>query len=315
LRNPSSGLCLDTLQRDEKMDISLGVFSCQNGKSEAQLFSLTNDGKLRREITCAKIDRNSIVGNKAIVQLVYCGEDEKDDKWILKDGKLQNEDLDLCLDVMGLKNNDNIVARSCINDLDTQKWEILKNSVGMADDEGDAADAVSVKYPLQVQYCGVCSMPLEYCEYSGMTDKCLNWLETNLPSEFEKLNLGNWKESIDAEKKHQKRGGKGSKVVSEKQAAVKKNMTMKVTLQRVARGKNKFVTVIKGLASFGDIFNVDLKSTAKLFAGHFACGSSVTATDEIVVQGDVKDEILEIIGTKWPFIDSHLIEDLGDQKR
>lgn len=51
-------------------------------------------------------------------------------------------------------------------------------------------------------------MPLEYCEYSGMTDKCLSWLETNLPSEFMKLNLTNLKESTDAEKKHQKRGGK-----------------------------------------------------------------------------------------------------------
>ncbi|OZC08470.1 glycosyltransferase, group 2 family protein, partial [Onchocerca flexuosa] len=129
LRNPSSGLCLDTLQRDEKMAISLGVFSCQSGKSEAQLFSLTNDGKLRRELTCAKINRNAIVDNKAIVQLADCREDEKDDKWILKDGKLQNEDVDLCLDVMGLKNNDNIVARSCINDLDTQKWEILKSNL------------------------------------------------------------------------------------------------------------------------------------------------------------------------------------------
>ncbi|VDM06873.1 unnamed protein product [Wuchereria bancrofti] len=181
----------------------------------------------------------------------------------------------------------------------------------MADDEGEAADAVSVKYPLMVQYCGVCSMPLEYCEYSGMTDKCLSWLEANLPSEFEKLNLAGRKESTDAEKKHQKRGGKGSKIVSEKNAAVKKNVITKVTLQRVARGKNKSVTVIKGLASF----DVDLKATAKLFAGRFACGSSVTAADEIVVQGDVKDEILEIIGTKWPYIDSNLIEDLGDQKR
>ncbi|KAL4003731.1 density-regulated protein DRP1 family protein [Acanthocheilonema viteae] len=181
----------------------------------------------------------------------------------------------------------------------------------MADDECEAAGAASVKYPLTVQYCGVCSMPLEYCEYSGMTDKCLSWLEANLPSEFEKLNLAGLKELTDGEKKHQKRGGKGSKTINEKNAAVKKNMVTKVTLQRVARGKNKSVTVIKGLASF----DVDLKATAKLFAGHFACGSSVTANDEIVVQGDVKDEILEIIGTKWPFIDSHLIEDLGDQKR
>ncbi|MCP9258378.1 Density-regulated protein [Dirofilaria immitis] len=201
----------------------------------------------------------------------------------------------------------------------------------MVDDEGETADAVSVKYPLQVQYCGVCSMPLEYCEYSGMTDKCLSWLETNLPLEFEKLNLENWKESTDAEKNirneviHNKvRNLPLMKILKSRQSlflglqsckrktsSSKKNVATKVTLQRVARGKNKSVTVIKGLASF----DVDLKSTAKLFAGRFACGSSVTANDEIVVQGDVKDEILEIIGTKWPYIDSNLIEDLGDQKR
>uniref|UniRef100_A0A183DG25 SUI1 domain-containing protein n=1 Tax=Gongylonema pulchrum TaxID=637853 RepID=A0A183DG25_9BILA len=82
-------------------------------------------------------------------------------------------------------------------------------------------------------------------------------------------------------------------------------------LQRAARGKNKSVIVIKGLASF----DVDLKAAAKLFAGRFACGSSVTAADEIVVQGDVKDELITMITTKWPHIDSKMIEDLGDQKR
>lgn len=44
----------------------------------------------------------------------------------------------------------------------------------------------------------------------------------------------------------------GSKNVTEKGAAVKKNIATKVTLQRVPRGKNKFVTVIKGLAAFGN---------------------------------------------------------------
>uniref|UniRef100_A0A915Q5N8 Density-regulated protein n=1 Tax=Setaria digitata TaxID=48799 RepID=A0A915Q5N8_9BILA len=183
---------------------------------------------------------------------------------------------------------------------------------GIADiSERETTEMLSVKYPLEVQYCGVCSMPLEYCEYSGMTDKCLKWLEANLPCEFEKLDLGSLVESSDAEKKHQKRGGKGSKTVSEKNTTVKKNVATKITLQRAARGKNKSVTVIKGLASF----DVDLKAAAKLFAGRFACGSSVTATDEIVVQGDVKDEIVDIIGSKWPHINSNLVEDLGDQKR
>uniref|UniRef100_A0A183C4D7 Polypeptide N-acetylgalactosaminyltransferase n=1 Tax=Globodera pallida TaxID=36090 RepID=A0A183C4D7_GLOPA len=36
-------------------------------------------------------------------------------------------------------------------------------------------------YPVSVVYCGECSMPIEYCEYSGKFDKCQQWLEQNLP--------------------------------------------------------------------------------------------------------------------------------------
>uniref|UniRef100_A0A915Q2T0 Polypeptide N-acetylgalactosaminyltransferase n=1 Tax=Setaria digitata TaxID=48799 RepID=A0A915Q2T0_9BILA len=128
-RNPSSELCLDTLQRDETVAVLLSVFACQNGKSEAQLFSLTNDGKLRRELTCAKIDRNAIIDGKVDVYLVLCDEeDESGSKWILEGGKLRNEDVNLCLDAAKLKNNDNIVARIC-TDTDTQKWEVLKTNL------------------------------------------------------------------------------------------------------------------------------------------------------------------------------------------
>lgn len=171
----------------------------------------------------------------------------------------------------------------------------------------------SVTYPLIVQYCGECSMPLEYCEYSGKPEKCRQWLEKNLPEELEKLNIVDGSEVADSEKKHQKRGGKGSKASGEKGGGGKKKAgpPAKVTLQRASRGKNKFVTIIKGLGGF----EVDLKAAAKLFAGRFACGSSVTAVDEIVVQGDVKDDLFDIITEKWPQIDEDSIEDLGDQKR
>jgi density-regulated protein DRP1 len=80
---------------------------------------------------------------------------------------------------------------------------------------------------------------------------------------------------------------------------------------RSARGKKKSVTCVKGLNTFG----VDLKVAAKFFGSKFACGSSVTGEDEIVIQGDVKDELYEVIPEKWPEIDEDLIEDLGDQKR
>lgn len=56
--------------------------------------------------------------------------------------------------------------------------------------------------------------------------------------------------------------------------------------------------------------DVDLKKAAKLFANKFACGSSVTknnqGNDEIVVQGDVSDEIFDLILEHWP-----IVSDLG----
>lgn len=102
-----------------------------------------------------------------------------------------------------------------------------------------------------------------------------------------------------------------------------------VCVSRAPRGKKKSVTVVTGLSSFGK-FNyvslealyyiacftdIDLKVAAKFFGTRFACGSSVTGDDEIVIQGDVKDDLFDVIPEKWPEIDEDLIEDLGDQKR
>jgi density-regulated protein DRP1 len=60
------------------------------------------------------------------------------------------------------------------------------------------------------------------------------------------------------------------------------------------------VTSIYGL----DIFGVDLKKAAKMFANRFACGSSVAKNnqgqDEIVVQGDFSDELYQLILSNWP---------------
>ncbi|KAI8507223.1 hypothetical protein Bbelb_146030 [Branchiostoma belcheri] len=40
-----------------------------------------------------------------------------------------------------------------------------------------------------------------------------------------------------------------------------------------------------------------------------------TDEDEIVIQGDVTDDIFDVIPEKWPEIDEDNIDDLGDQKR
>ncbi|PIC42862.1 hypothetical protein B9Z55_009802 [Caenorhabditis nigoni] len=167
-----------------------------------------------------------------------------------------------------------------------------------------------VSYPLKVFYCGQCSMPTEYCDYSGQTDLCRAWATQNAPELLEGLEISE-EPAEGEEKKKQKRGGKGSKTGAAAAAGGKKKSgPQKVTLQREPRGK-KSVTVIKGLATF----DIELKVASKLFAQKFACGSSVTGADEIVIQGDVKDDLLDFIPEKWPQVTDELIDDLGDKKR
>ncbi|VDO81700.1 unnamed protein product [Soboliphyme baturini] len=98
--------------------------------------------------------------------------------------------------------------------------------------------------------------------------------------------------TLTPSKKRQKRGGKG--VVKAKKVTA--TDMQPITLSRAPRGKNKFVTVVVGLASYG----IDLKVASKYFAQKFACGSSVTGADEIVIQGDVKDDLFDLIPEKWP---------------
>lgn len=137
---------------------------------------------------------------------------------------------------------------------------------------------------ISVQYCEHCTLPTEYCEFT----ECAKRLAGE-----------------DPEHKRQTRGGKAQGPKAKKQAE------KKLEVFRSNRGKKKFVTVIVGMATFG----VDLKEASKLFSKKFACSSSVTGADEIVVQGDVKYELIELIPEKFPEIDADLIEDGGDQKR
>jgi len=37
VRNPASNICLDTLNKDEKVEFELGLFHCQGGKSSAEV--------------------------------------------------------------------------------------------------------------------------------------------------------------------------------------------------------------------------------------------------------------------------------------
>ena len=159
-------------------------------------------------------------------------------------------------------------------------------------------------------------MPLEFCEHYPDFEACKDWLSKNLPNEFERLHVGEAGGAAggtadgDAdgdEKKRQKRGGKGMMKAKKKEVDIEK----KIILSIAPRGKKKAVTVVQGMRTFG----IDLKVASKFFSSKFACSSSVTGDDEIVIQGDVKDELFDILPVKWPEIDEDLIDDIGERKR
>ncbi|KAJ2853336.1 Translation machinery-associated protein 22, partial [Coemansia erecta] len=160
-----------------------------------------------------------------------------------------------------------------------------------------------------ILYCGVCTLPPEYCEFSASRKKCEQWLQQTHPAEHARL----YSDQAITEKlamttlsdeKVAKEAAKMEKAMSKEEARMarelEKKMASKVVIKRVERNKRKRVTTVTGL----EVFGVDLKKTAKEFANHFACGGSVSKNpqgqDEIVVQGDFSDEILQIILKKHP---------------
>jgi density-regulated protein DRP1 len=174
----------------------------------------------------------------------------------------------------------------------------------------------------EILYCGVCTLPPEYCEYGGTVKKCQEWLERHDKTLFDRI----WSpEAISAATaslslEAQKRAARDAqKKTAKAEAAEQKQADRKaksvVTIKRIARNKNKFVTAVSGLEAFG----YDLKKVAKEFGKKFATGSSVTKTpaggEEIVVQGDVSPDIEELILEKYREVPEDNIELVEDKKK
>ncbi|KAG6911514.1 Translation machinery-associated protein 22 [Tephrocybe rancida] len=156
--------------------------------------------------------------------------------------------------------------------------------------------------PVQLLYCAVCSFPLEYCEFGSSLTRCKEWLKESHQDLYDRYysedaltsKVGTL--SLDAQAKLEKdTAKKEAKAEAKADAALKKKLASQVTIKRIERNKRKHVTSVHGLEAFG----VDLKKAAKQFSSKFATGSSVTKNlqgqDEIVVQGDVSDEIVDMI--------------------
>ncbi|CEJ90725.1 Putative Density-regulated protein DRP1 [[Torrubiella] hemipterigena] len=189
------------------------------------------------------------------------------------------------------------------------------------------ADTEQLELPSEPQsrlvtYCGVCTLPPEYCEYGGTVKKCQEWLEANRKDMYdviwsaEALEAATASLSIEAQKRAAKDAQKKTaKAEAAEQKQADKLAASVVTIKRIERNKKKFVTAVIGLEAFG----LDLKKVAKDFGKKFATGSSVTKLpnggEEIVVQGDVSDELEEFILEKYKEIPEDNIEFVDDKKK
>lgn len=158
--------------------------------------------------------------------------------------------------------------------------------------------------PRTVLYCGVCTLPPEYCEFGGAFKRCKAWLEDNDHELFAKLYsveaLTNAVQasSISAEKQEEidrKLQKQQQKDEAKAERELLKKLASKVVIKRIERSKRKRIISVSGL----EVFELDLKKLSKTFSSKFATGASVTKTadgkEEIVIQGDVGDGVEELI--------------------
>lgn len=155
---------------------------------------------------------------------------------------------------------------------------------------------------MSVIYCNVCTLPVEFCEFGKTFKKCKAWLEENDPETFQKLynTDGQVTSSLSSEREAQISSSLAKMQLKEerKQERELENLkNSKILIKRIPRTKHKHICAIANLEVLGN--DTDLKKMAKFFASKFATGASVSKNaekkDEVVIQGDVANEVEEYL--------------------
>ena len=182
--------------------------------------------------------------------------------------------------------------------------------------------------PVRVLYCGVCSLPPEYCEFGSDFEKCKPWLIQNVPDLYpDLLKEANEKEADKVADKLQSTGisgaGDGAASSAPKQEEVKrlpggkikKKDKQEVVIEKVVRNKRKCITTVKGL----ELFGVKLSDASKKLGKKFATGASVvkgpTEKEQIDVQGDIAYDVVEFITDTWPDVPETAIFFIEDGRK
>ncbi|PTU23744.1 hypothetical protein P175DRAFT_0496884 [Aspergillus ochraceoroseus IBT 24754] len=176
-----------------------------------------------------------------------------------------------------------------------------------------------------VAYCGVCTLPPEYCEFGGTAKKCQDWLRDNNQDLYQRLysdealstNLSTLSVSVQ-ERAAKDAAKKEAKAARDAERDAERRATSKVIIKRVERNKRKHVSVVTGL----EVYGLENKKIAKDLGKKFATGSSVTKSaagiEEITVQGDVcediKEWLQEVYGKQIPEANIDIVEDKKKKK-
>ncbi|CDJ46695.1 translation initiation factor SUI1 domain-containing protein, putative [Eimeria brunetti] len=152
-----------------------------------------------------------------------------------------------------------------------------------------ARDYPPMTGPCKVEYCPTCSMPFEYCEFSG--EACSKQGDKPEEDPNDQASAMQQKEdeqqlSIEFEEKSSISAAKGG---AGKRAGAKPQV---VTVQKQAKRRGKHVTNVWGLEHFG----VKQEQAARLASKQFACGASFQKGQPgqmpfVEIQGDVGDTI------------------------
>eukprot|EP00055_Hartaetosiga_balthica_P016030 m.98897 g.98897 ORF g.98897 m.98897 type:complete len:207 (-) comp9024_c1_seq2:1812-2432(-) len=191
---------------------------------------------------------------------------------------------------MSEKKKMNVVVADAQADADAVVHEdAAVDVVADADVDADVDDGEAPQ-PIEVDYCENCTLPLEYCEFSGQTKKCYTVLKENNPELFKELYGDVSVDDVTVQKQKKPRGGKAGKAAKQKAASDRH-----ITVTRTKRGKKKFSTIVAGIKSF----DLDLKKTSKAISSKFAASSSIVGEDEVQVTGDITYDIVDFLTSKF----------------
>lgn len=186
--------------------------------------------------------------------------------------------------------------------------------------------------PVNVLYCGVCSLPAEYCEFGPDFEKCKPWLIQNAPHLYPDLlkeaaakDADKTAEELQGIRISGERSDIGASSVGSASnqdevkrlpgGKIKKKEKPEVIVEKVVRNKRKCVTIVKGL----DMFGIKLSDASKKLGKKFASGASVvkgpTEKDQIDVQGDILYDIVEFITDTWPNVPENAIYFIEDGRK